>query len=455
MVSRFPSSKRPSFVDCHRTLQRYPFSAFSKNHHSTYPDIAVSFPGRRLDSTTDSPTWLDFSIIIEAKATKDEDPFKRRGLKYSKTLVQLSVNARNLMHAHGSLATFVLGLYGDILRIVRFDHACAVVSQPFDIHNDGDVDLVRRFFWQFSHPCAGDTVVGCDPTVRHLTIADQKWLLGRLELIGETIDPAVLPETRGVDILTKDGDTKPYIMYKVLDSNGRLFSRSTTVWRAVLDTRLRVDKKLTDPPPTQDDLKIRIVKEAWRQLARRPESDFYERLKESIPDEERIGLPTVVCGGDIGEHEVERWEETIHGLSTPRESDRLRENYRHATRLSALASSAASDVHALSISQSLSSSDGSDPTLPIHRPMHQTFTWRQLYGEKYWHRERSQMRLVVDAVGRPITQFRSTKEMVTAMRDSLRGQITVRLVTFFIYSHTAFVRTSGGHCPRWDPPAGR
>ena len=455
MVSHFPVKKRLSFLDCHKSMQKFPFHAFASNHHSTYPDIAVSLPGKKIP---DNPTWRDFSTIIEVKPSTDEDPFDENAssLKRSRSLVQLAVNARNLMHAHGSLAVFVIGIYGDTLRIARFDHAAAVVSNTLDIHDDNDVEVLHQFFWQLVHPCSGDTIVGCDPTVHRLTTADEDWLIKRLRRINRPLDPTLLSEARRAELFD-DGDhvtaVKPYFLFQALDVNGRLFSRATTVWLAIPDTRVFVNGKLSsDPEPREEDLKVRVVKEAWRQLARRPESDFYERL-ELIPEDKRIGLAKRICGGDVGEREVQEWEKALYGKHTVRESNHTLEKLRHRNRLDAPKSTSSSNASSASVPPSLSTST-SALNAPVHRPMHQTFTWRQVYsdGDRHWHRERSQMRFVVDIVGRPLTHFRTTKEMVMALRDAIRGNVHahISLDALFLMFRVLLSRAS----PRYEPSRG-
>ncbi|KAI1792101.1 hypothetical protein LXA43DRAFT_1060897 [Ganoderma leucocontextum] len=417
VVSSFPPGKRPSFMDCHKNMQRFPFSAFSKNHHSTYPDIAVSFPGQTLD-TDKSPDWFGFSAIMEAKSESKEDPFKKRGHKHCKTLVQLAVNTRNLMHAHGLTCGFVFGIYGKVIRICRFDHSGAVICRPLSLKVLADLKIVQQFFWNFVHPTEDGPFVGWDPTVRRLNDDDEKWLRARLELAKVDTKKLAFTEARSVQMYDgeSEGGREPqtYIAFKVLDVNGRLFSRATTVWHGIRDTRRRIAGRLVDPPPSADDLRVRVIKEVWRQIVRRPEKDFYDRLDSAVPSQQRVGLPSLVCGGDLGEREVRLWESALYGGPVPITLD----GTHHKSRLSASASQPSS-TPPLSLSASSSSPDG-----PAHRPMQQTFTWRQARSAKYWYRERSHMRFVVREVGRPVTQFRNTKELAMAFRDAIIGHRT-------------------------------
>ncbi|KAM5544092.1 hypothetical protein V8D89_002278 [Ganoderma adspersum] len=416
LVSSFPSNKRLSFVDCLEHVQRFPFSAFAKKHRSTYLDIAVSFPGQTF-SEEESPDWFSFSSVMKSKPERKDDPFRKRRRKNYKTLVQLSVIARNMMHAHGLTCAFVFGVYGDTIRLCRFDHSGAVVCRPLCLKSLEDLKILQQFFWNFVHPTEEGPFVGWDPTMRWLNAEDEDWLLARLELANVETKRFDYTEARSVQVFDGDGESdggdepQTYIIFSLLDVSTRLFSRATTVWRAIRDTRRLVDGQLVDPPPSADDLRVRIIKEAWRPLLRRSEKDFYDRLDSAIPPQQRIGLPSLICGSDMGEREVCQWESALYGAPVPVVPD----GAHHKTRLSAPASQPLS-----SPPPSLSAS--TDPSeCPAHRPMQQTFTWRQTRGAKYWYRERSHVRLVVAEVGRPVTRFRNTKELVMAFRDAIIG----------------------------------
>ncbi|KAM5544829.1 hypothetical protein V8D89_001727, partial [Ganoderma adspersum] len=418
LVSSFPAHKRPSIIDSHDNALHFPFSAFVHKHHDTFSDLAVSFPGKCLAEETHLKL-SSISMIMMAKAERDDDPFKYR-LKHCKTLVQLAVQARNLMLAHGLTCAFVLGIYGDVLRICRFDHSGAVVSQPINIKNIEGVTIIQKFFWHFVHPTEDVPFVGWDPTVRKLTAEDRVWLKARLQHTNfNTKGATAFTEARRAEVYDDNppgGSAEPraYILFKAIDVNGRLFSRATTVWYGICDTRVSVHGRRVDPPGgvSVDDLRVRIIKDAWRQLVRRPENEFYRRLA-IIPPSERVGLPSIVCGGDLGEKEVRDWESALYGTPTPTPLS----DVQHQTRLF----SPASPLGSLSSPPASLSASTSSLQLPVHRPMQQTFTWRQARGAKYWHRERSHMRFVMGEVGRPITQFKSTKELATAFRDAMIG----------------------------------
>ncbi|PIL28125.1 hypothetical protein GSI_09776 [Ganoderma sinense ZZ0214-1] len=420
LVSSFPADKRPSFLDCLKYAQRFPFSTFENKHRSVYLDIAVSFPGQAF-AEDEYPNWFSFSSVMKSKPEGKEDPFKKRRHKPCKALIQLAVLTHNLMHAHGLTCAFIFGIYGDTIRICRFDHSGAVVCQPLSLKNVADLKILQQFFWNFVHPTEEGPFVGWDPTVRRLNADEEEWLLARLERANVDTQQLILSEARFVQVFDgepeSDGGREPqtYITFNLLDASTRLFSRATTVWRAIRDTRRRVDGRLVDPPSFADDLKVRIIKEAWRPLLRRSEKDFYDRLDSAIPPHQRVGLPSLVCGSDMGEREVRLWESALYGAFEPIAPD----GAHHKSRLSAPASQ--KPLSSAPLPPSLSG-PGGQSDLPIHRPLQQTFTWRQARGAKYWYRERSHVRLVVGEVGRPVTRFRSTKELVRAFpRDAIIG----------------------------------
>ncbi|KAI0648617.1 hypothetical protein C8Q79DRAFT_459088 [Trametes meyenii] len=405
LVSGFPDDKRPSFYNAHNKSFKFPFQEFAHKHHSAKPDLAVSFPGDELPAKGAPPSWSRCAMVIEAKDVHSKDPFhERESGARSETLTQLAVNARNLMFAHGFLASFALGIYGDIARIVRFDHACAVASPPFSLKSASGLKLIREFLWRFVHPWEGGpgSVLGCDPTFRKLTTADEEWLIGRLgDRAAELMSGVDLNEGRCVKVWDEgdDGNYRTFVLFKLLNVNARLFSRATMVWMGIEDTRKDgVDSCAGEP------VVLRALKEAWRQVVRIPEQKFYERLEETIPEEKWVGLPHLLHGGDLGARDVRRWKAACTGEAWAGDDALVGTN-----------TGSPSDTDDASSSEV----PADDPRPPY--PMHQTYSCRLSLGEKFEYRERSHMRFVVDVVGRPLSRFKSTKELVLAMYDAIRG----------------------------------
>ncbi|KAI0668010.1 hypothetical protein C8Q78DRAFT_1147398 [Trametes maxima] len=345
-------------------------------------------------------------MVIEAKDIHSKDPFhERESRTRSETLAQLAVNARNLMFAHGLLASFALGIYGDVARIVRFDRACAVASPPFSLKSADGLKLAREFLWRFVHPWEGGpgSVLGCDPTLRKMTPTDEEWLVGRLgDKATEVLCGVDLNDGRCVKVWDEgdDGHYKTFMLFKLLNVNARLFSRATMVWLGIEDTREGGVDSCASKPAV-----LRVIKEAWRQVVRTPEQKFYERLKETIPEDEWIGLPCLLHGGDVGGRDVRRWKAACTG--EVRVGDDGLVGTSHTVRTSDSDGAGTSGVPV----------DDARPPYPMHR----TWSCRLSVGEKSEYRERSHMRLVVDIVGRPLWRFKSTKELVLAMYDAIRG----------------------------------
>ncbi|KAI0763350.1 hypothetical protein BD413DRAFT_643487 [Trametes elegans] len=440
LVKPFGAKKKLAFSDTSHRNVEFPFDAFKEHHHYTRPDVSVSFPGCQVHA----PNWQNIAMVIEAKADESDDPFRlnRQGNKNNCTVEQLAKSARSLLLAHGFLAAFAVGIYGKWARIIRFDHTCALVSRRFRLRTRTGSRLLQKFFWHFAHPLVGGPVAGNDPTMTLLSASDRIWVKNQLKKAKVKDWPQhtrELEKARRFEVFNQDtGEYEPYIGYDILDINGRLFSRATTIWYAFLDTRIRnpsTGRLVTNPsaPP----LKPRIIKVAWRQAPRVAEAEFYKRLDAMIPKEERRGLPTMLCGGDMGELEMKWWLQTKsrrdHAASSSSSSTDPASSNQPST-LSPVEQSSVATISSADTSMFVTTGSwaaaknhiplGSDhiPTtdFPLPYPQHQTFSWRIVDAGR-WHAERSHMRMVMKDVGRPITQFGSTKVLAGAFCDSIFG----------------------------------
>ncbi|KAI8982706.1 hypothetical protein BD414DRAFT_537726 [Trametes punicea] len=429
LVESFPDDRKVEIADTHRVKMLFPFEAFQKHHREMFPDLSVSFPGKPLFPKT----WEGISMVFEAKGGESEDPFPRDGERHARTVEQLAKNGRNLLLAHGFLCAFAVGVYGRTLRIVRFDHSCALVTAPFSL-NDGGALLIKKFLWHFVHPLLGGAVVGCDPTMCKLDPGSQEWVKAQLEKAKPRIwekHLGQLHEGRRVEVYDQEtGRCVPYLLYHLVDVNGRLFSRATMVWRAIEDTRIWKDGQLVPDPTCTAAVKPRIVKEAWRQFVRTSEAKFYERLDAKIPTEERFGLAKMAHGGDIGAFEYRWWERTrqrngsnttsdgspfygFSGTSSIGEGSRL-----FGSSVLFCSTGSTGPKARPFVKPAVDHMPGFHFSLP--HPQEQTYSWR-LHGEEFWHRERSHMRMVIEDVGHPLTEFSSTRELVRVMRDAIIG----------------------------------
>ena len=381
-----------------------------------------------------NPTWWSVSMVIEAKATEDQDPFGNAGEHPNDSITQFAMSARSLSFAHGLCYGFMIGIYGDSCRIIRFDRSSAVVSKSFDYRKRPDI--LQRFFWRFSHPIAGDTIVGCDPAVRPLAQSDASWVREQLEILRWNIAMTDEELLKGRRVVVRESDednaeSRNLILFDLLDLDARLFGRATMVWLAMEDVRERREA-LPSSQPRQP--RLMVYKEAWRQVTHRPESDFYQRLA-LISKDVRIGLPSMLFGSDLGQSEVLAWRAA--GKKFPHEDHAGRNSRRIPASLSKGVLEADTSLPAPPVTSSHKAPDeyeqqrptevsgtpelASAASFPLPYPLYQTHHWTLLFGDQHATREHSLVRQVVDAIGRPLKRFRSTRELVEAVRDAIQG----------------------------------
>ncbi|KAI0763351.1 hypothetical protein BD413DRAFT_495286 [Trametes elegans] len=429
-VKPISAKKKLAFSNTSGNDVEFPFDAFKDNHHSTRPDVSVSFPGRKIRA----PNGKDIAMVIEAKADEADDPF-RRNCKGTCTIEQLARSARSLLLAHGFIAAFAVGVYGGFARIMRFDHTCALFSKRFKLRTPYGSRLLQKFFWHFAHPLVSGPVAGNDPTMTLLSALGRNWVKDQLKNAKVKDWPQhtrELEKARCFEVFNQDtGEYEPYIGYDILDINGRLFSRATAIWYAFLDTRIRnPSTRRLVANPSAPPLKSRIIKVAWRQLRRVAEAKFYKRLDAKIPKEGRRELPTMLCGADMGELEVEWWLRTKArqaASSDPASSSQSILSSVEQPPIAMAVATADTPMFVMTGSRAAAENHitlGPDhiPTtdFPLPYPQHQTFSWRAVDSGR-WYAERGHMRMVMKDVGCPITQFVETKELAGAFFDSILG----------------------------------
>ena len=282
------------------------------------------------------------------------------------TLVQLAKSARNLLVSQSRLFVFVIGVYGKLARIFRFDHAGAVCSRAFNYTTLPGSRLFYEFLWRFTHPIAANCdFVGADPTVRWVPSNDHKKVAEKLRDAGVVIYDATESAKAYRYITVGDADTekKTYLAYDLLFINPHLISRATTVWVAI-----EVDE--CDNPRGNPA----VIKDAWRQLVRQKETEHYEDIFTSAFDvvSQILGVAQFLCGADLG---AEEQAAMARGESGGKGIGHVTVTSRH--------------------------------TGKVVRP----------------YNERSHSRLVLGSVGVPLSRFNSTRELVEAFRDAVKGKL--------------------------------
>ncbi|KAI0730072.1 hypothetical protein C8Q72DRAFT_911174 [Fomitopsis betulina] len=444
LVKGFDAETRPTFADGRRCEVPFPFEAWDHDQHYAMPDIIMSHPGNGDNQW--ARTWSGISTVFEVKPDDpvDEDSATIRTDALSTYgLIQISKSARNLLHTHGLLYAYVVGIYADKARIYRFDHAAGVVSRAIDLKSDPSP--LYDFLWRFCHYKHGGQLepvpgifLGMDPTISVASEAD----CNKVDELLQTSSPPRKPLTkherqscRWVTVVTEynlDGSakaTKRYILYRLRFLHSRLFSRATRVWEAY----------------EAETWEWRAVKDAWRQLARDREDVLYRRLydqllarddlkqlveeckrfglspdtgdgtrsdsaplstaglngediRPAVDDTQLYGLPDVMAGDDLGAREARRLfdskcSEQPTSTSSPSEAD----------------------LDSLAL--------GETGRPPVYSVYHRTICFWSLARTVARFYERSHMRLVMKTVGRPLSSFKSTKELVTAIRDAIIGHM--------------------------------
>ena len=493
IVDHFASEHKPAFSDGSHCKIAFPFEAWGKEQHYTMPDIVMSLPGNSESNWAGS--WEGISTVFEVKRGNAEDPVNEATATINTdrlptaALIQISKNARNLLHTHRLLYAYVVGIYNCKARIYRFDHAAGVVSKAIDLKEDPFP--LFDFIWRFCHyeqpalkpPHAPTSLsartqtrsmaktgrgslsfLGMDPTITTALEQDYEKINELLKNATPPKAPFAKEETkacRWVAVVTEyhpDGSaktTKWYLMYRLRFLNTRLFSRATAVWDAY-----EVENGEWQP---------RAIKDAWRQLARDREDVLYARLRDGLrtcDDLEKLveecknfGLPPrddsaldtsgddahsdapppSTAAGNESEYGLEDegrsaiaeefevlGDTLLYGLPDvetgdcdlgAREARKLWDRTRgRASGSQNTGTSAPSDTDLDSLAQG-----GGRP--PVYDVYHRTIcAWlREETGKDARFNERSHMRLVMKTVGRPLSSFKSTKEMVTAIRDAIIG----------------------------------
>ncbi|EPS97259.1 hypothetical protein FOMPIDRAFT_1052476 [Fomitopsis schrenkii] len=468
LVQEFNAENKPVFAEGSLCRVSFPLEAWDRDRNYTIPGIIMSLSGN--SDTKWARTWQEISTVFEVKPDGSEDPVDESSATIKtdalpiRGLIQIAKSARNLLHTHRLLYAYVVGIYSDKARIYRFDHAAGVISKAIDLEKD---PYLYDFLWRFchyEHSCQPTSeqqrtaepgiVLGMEPTITPASEAD----CDKVDQLLQTSSPPQKPLTkderkacRWVSVVTEynhDGSaktTKRYIMYRVRFLTLRMFSRATRVSDAY-------EAETWERP---------AMKDAWRQLARDREDVLYDKLRDTLrqrDDLEKLvdecktfGLPCAdsATGADSGI----RSDGRPHSTAADKElKDKVNDEGAptHASDLATVSESPLYGLPGVEAGDDLGAREArklldmkcndTGPSSPSEanfnflalgeadRPpgydvYHRTVCAR--LRDESWEEakfnDRSHMRLVMKTVGRPLSSFKSTRVLVTAIRDAILG----------------------------------
>lgn len=416
LAKALPKPRRLAFLLTEGRCLRPPLPSRGLERFQTSPTIVASLPGKH-KSFTSLPEWSNVSCVFDIMPEAKDDPVNKKGLDHEEALVRLSRHAQNLLIAHHLLFAFVVGIFGSSVRIFRFDHTAVAVSRAFDYTRNPEI--LWEFLWRLCHPAVkGAQISGADPTIKMPKKKDIRWAR---KMLLEHSNRSLAPEDERVCrwIVVHDDDGRilhKFFAFRIIYLRRSLFSSASTVWEVL---------KHKDHSG-----KIYVMKDSWRFTALNSELGHYRTLAGGSEDHtfgnsnsdqgigagnsSFFGVAQLVCGIDLGRLTSPH----VRGLRilpvcthiTPPKTTSAPSRTGDVTR------DGESSVRSHSSSHPLPSPMGH---YAGHRTMSVTIIFKS--EDLAILAERTHMRFVFATVGRPLSQFRSTRELVAALRDAIKG----------------------------------
>ena len=306
LVQSFPTNRKPTFANTATAT----FPALSDSDHATKPDITITHPTVNVPISPSEWKWHFVASTIEVKLKASRDPFDdtgecKIGDKHDETIVQLAKNGRNLLLGNSSCFVFVLGVYGHSARIYRFDRSGVIVSKAFSYATSPH--LLGDFLWRLVHPQKSSFgITGSDTTITWPRKEEAERMLDIIQRyhLGLEIDAAEFlqdsrwivascsPSSESHDSSLPRGRTRCFAFGRALSQSTNLFSRATVVWRVVVEGH---------------EEKIFALKDSWRELCRKPEVFFYERIRKYKGESAWVGLASFMGSLNLGEEQGEEF----------------------------------------------------------------------------------------------------------------------------------------------------
>ena len=261
----------------HRTFQKTnvmlkPDEPHTFGFPSCSPDITITSHG--VDPRK-SKAWRDRDAFGEVKPSNKQRPKPAAELNAIPSIVSQSADYARVFLAARPSMLFCVGIliFGSEFCVGIFDRSGITFSPVHDMFQDTEVfvRVVRSLVCSLSIQ-----ELGLDPTIRILTEAEAQRLTGTTATY-----PSAVVSRIGNDHRQWCTIGPP------IWSSLSFLGRGTNVWRV----REYVEAAHQRPVLQGDEM---ILKAAWRDSDRTPESDIYRSIRQ--PPE---GLAKFVCGGDV------------------------------------------------------------------------------------------------------------------------------------------------------------
>ncbi|KAJ7267440.1 hypothetical protein C8J57DRAFT_365997 [Mycena rebaudengoi] len=242
---------------------------------------------------------LKFKVDIFRDDGNDQDPasYFIKSEAASEALVQLAKSARSLLMASRNCFVFVIAIFGieenAKARLFRFDHAGYRVSTAFPWLEEPKV--FARFFYGLYNPTQADVDMhGGDETISLPTPVEKKRMLKLLKTnpLYKDSSSKATANSRWVRAAKKDEkgnsvEVRCFTVGPPLSQSDGLFSRATRVDRVLIEN--------------DTALQVYALKDSWKQVALRPEIDFYDVIAQYCKEEDinMVDIGMAQCHGSL------------------------------------------------------------------------------------------------------------------------------------------------------------
>ncbi|TFK52763.1 hypothetical protein OE88DRAFT_1656333 [Heliocybe sulcata] len=337
------------------------------------PDL--TFYSDNQDNRTDA--WECGLGFVEVKPTDAQDPLYvdeqdcskplRIHLKQIDVWNQIQDYATRAYHRRSRCFQVAIGIFGNYARFFRWDHSLGMVSRAFDYKKEPE------FLWQFiaafgspaHHGHGLDPTVGDYVEVKRLAVPDlkEKYVNARKNrLLSSKVsglsDADLLRQSSVITIPSRSRD----IQEKYITIGPPLFASKAILGRGTRAWLAVPVPGTVDNPERSNEDHFVIIKDSWRELSRAKEGDIYKAI---YGDADKVfGVARIRCDLDLYDPAV--------------------------------------------------SSDGENT---MHRTIAEWIS--QQYGRHF--SRRIHHRSVLDSVGIDLSRFESTRELMEAIRDGVKG----------------------------------